>query len=302
MATKQLANLTVHKLTVQPLVGDTVLTWDSVAGWPTVGDFPIRIDHPSNGTFEYVLCTAVNVGLLQTTVTRAQEGTSASAGFIVGSTGANALTKATMDAAFVRLDTALSQTLTGPLVVPTTLGGSAAATSYGSMPLKAAETLLVGIVGSISWTSIPSTFRHAIPSWYARSDGAVAATNLMCRVNNDSAANYDYQVIRGVGATAVSGEALAATQMVLGAVPGSTATANYFGTGSARFHHYAGTTGNKLANAVSAYATANTTGTMDAESYGAKWRTTATAINRIDLLPLLGNFIAGSYFSLWLEP
>ena len=69
-----------------------MLTWDSVSGWPTVGDFPIRLDSVDGLTTEIVLCTSVNVGANQTTVTRAQEGTSASGLFVINSTGGNDLT------------------------------------------------------------------------------------------------------------------------------------------------------------------------------------------------------------------
>src|SRR5207245_668775 len=88
----ELKNFVQHKLTVQPLAGDTVLTWDSVSGWPTVGDFPIRLDSVDLLTTEQVLCTSVNVGANQTTVVRAQEGTSASGLFVINSTGGNDLT------------------------------------------------------------------------------------------------------------------------------------------------------------------------------------------------------------------
>lgn len=301
MATKQLKNFQQHVLTVAAIAGDTVLTWDSVAGWPTTGDFIIRIDKPDLSAFEYVLCTSVNVGANQTTVTRGQEGTSGTA-FAINSTGGNDLTEGMMTAAFARLDTALAQTLTGPLSIPVTLGGSPVATSYGSVPLKAAESLLGAPAASISWTSIPATFRHLKVDWYARGDTAAVSTGLFVRMNNDSANNYDYQSAVA-SSTALSG-ASTNTQPSgrIGTIPANTATANYFGDGDARMKHYAGTTGNKVFISDVAQDTGNGSGTGSVESYMAKWRTTATAVNRLDLLPGAGNFNTGSLFTLQLEP
>lgn len=74
----------------------------AVAGWPTVGNFMLRIDDVAPATtFEYVLVTAVNVGANQVTVTRAQEGTSGiahNAGAFVG----NDLTAGMIQLAFPR--------------------------------------------------------------------------------------------------------------------------------------------------------------------------------------------------------
>lgn len=301
MATKQLKNFVQHKLTVNLLAGDLVATWDSVAGWPTVGDFIIRLDDIGLTKTEYALCTAVNVGALQTTIVRGQEGTSGTA-FSINDTGGNDLTAQMMADAFVRLDTALSQSLTGPLVIPTALGGSPAATSYGSMPLKAAETLLGAPAASVSWTSIPATFRHMRADWYARGTTVATSTPLVARVNNDVGNNYDYQSLTASTGTVAGASTNTQSSGRVGTMPAASATAAYFGEGDVRIKHYAGTTGNKVLRGDVAMDTGNGSGTGSVEAWMAKWRTTATAINRLDLIPSAGNFDTGSLFTLWLEP
>lgn len=103
MAPRQPKNFVQHVLTVAALSTDVTLTWDSVSGWPTVGDFALRLDNPANTLTEYYKVTSVNVGANQTTGVRAQEGTGASA-FPINSTGGNDLTAQMLTDGFARLD------------------------------------------------------------------------------------------------------------------------------------------------------------------------------------------------------
>ena len=194
MAAKQFKNFIQHRLTVAiSTTGQTVLTFDSVAGWATTGDWPMRLDDPTLSTTEIVFVTSVNVGANQVTVTRAQEGTSAAL-FPVNSTGGNEFTAQAIADALVRLDTAVSQTLTGPLVIPPKIGVVAPATSYGTLPVKLDDQLLGASTASITFLNpLPTGFRHLLIEWFARGDTVATSTPLILRFNNDSGANYDYQ-------------------------------------------------------------------------------------------------------------
>jgi hypothetical protein len=305
LAAKQLKNFVQHVLTVQPLVGDTVLTFDSVSGWPTVGDFFLRLDNVALTISELVKVTSVNVGANQVTVVRAQEGTSASGSFVVNSTGGNDLTAQTLTDAMVRLDTSLSQDLTGPLRVPVALGGAYAATSYGSMPVKLAETILGGNAATVVFSSIPATGRDLELGWYARCDLAAAVVEIDLRYNNISTATYDFQTFYWNGATSVFADTLGVTRQQIGWIPAANDTANYFGQGRADINNYAGTTGHKLVSSRGAWSESDlTSAACRSFAYNGKWRTVATAINELDLAPNLfaNNFIAGSLFVLWMKP
>lgn len=100
MPTQQLANYAQTTLSAGCTNVATLLSVVSVAGWPTVGNFRLRIDDVSPATtFEIVEVTSVNVGANQVTVTRALENTSGiahNAGAFVG----NDLTAAMLGLAF----------------------------------------------------------------------------------------------------------------------------------------------------------------------------------------------------------
>jgi hypothetical protein len=204
--------------------------------------------------------------------------------------------------AFVRLDTALSQSLTGPLVIPPTLGGSAAATSYGSMPLKIAENLLAAAAALITFSSLPSTFRMLESFWQARGDNATLSISVLARLNNDSAANYDGQRFIGSSASSIASEQLAQTALTVGEATAATGTAAYSGAGKVAIANYAGATLNKVTNSEYAHFDSNASGGGAAGTWSGKWRTTATAVNRFDYLPSAGNFVTGSYFAVWMRP
>lgn len=303
MATKQLANYITHKLTVQPgLTDPATFTFDSVAGWPTIGDWFLRIDDANSANYEIVKVTAVNVPSSQVTGSRAQEGTSPF-NFAINSVAGNEFTAQTVSDALVRLDSALSQSLSGPLAIPTALGGTPAATSYGSVALKFTETLLAASAQTITITSIPATFRHLGVSWYGRGDTAAINVNHLMQVNNVTGNVYDWELIAPAGNLAVSGaETLGATALFVGYLTAANATTNYFASGEVKIRHYAGATGNKGITAIAQLAENDATGSQHVVLAAGKWRTAGVAINRLDFLLGAGNYIAGSYISVQLEP
>lgn len=312
MAAKQFFSGVATFCASQISSGAASITGQSTATWSSAGDYIVRIDGFAPGTstaiFEDVLVTANNQGTGVLTVTRAQDSTSAQA-FAAGATLTPVISASMINGVFVRSDApntgSLSITPSATLSIPTT--------SWGTMPIKI-DDILVGTdlrypaaTAQITFlntsgsgaTLLPTGFRHLFFEWYARGDTAATSANILVRLNNDSAANYDYQRISGSAANATAAEALAATSITLGAFPAATATANYFGVGQGKVMHYNGAVGNKLVLGQDAYFTANTTGTGITESYAGKWRTAAAAITRLDLLPSAGNFIAGSLFTLW---
>lgn len=297
-------NLAQSTLAVAATSIDSTIQLVSGGPWAgATGAFTVKIDD------ELIRCASVSGNTLTVdTAGRGFDGTSATPHALTDAQGnptkvTGVVVRRDLTDAFARLDTAVSQTLTGPLVIPPAIGTAAVATSYGSMPVKLAETLLSGSVASISWTSIPAGFRHLKVDLYSRTDRVNVSDNVIMQFNGDTAANYDYQTISGTGATASAGEALAVAFVLLGTTCGASATANYFGALEARIKHYAGTTGNKQVNADSGRWTANTTGTGQKDQVSGHWRTAATAINRIDLKPSVGpNFVAGTLATLWGEP
>jgi hypothetical protein len=192
-------------------------------------------------------------------------------------------------------------TLRNGLLLPAAAAGALAPNSaYATVPVKIDDQLLAAPAASITFLNpLPTGFRHLLIEWYARGDSAVTVQGIQLRFNNISTATYDFTFTRGTNNVASSGFTAAQTALVLGAIPGLNATAAYFGQGSARVQHYNGAVGNKLVVANSYMMSADTAGTDFNDQYSGKWRTTATAVTRLDLLPAAGNFVTGSLFTLW---
>lgn len=160
---------------------------------------------------------------------------------------------------------------------------------------KIAETILGADTASVTFSSIPATYRHLELMWTARTtDGA--AQSLLCRFNGDTGANYDTERLESSGATTSTIESLGATGMVIGAV---SQAAGYGGVGTCYIHDYARATWRKHTRAISGFVMANTTGNIRHDSTFGHWRN-AAAITSLTLLPgnakILG---AGSIFSLY---
>jgi hypothetical protein len=278
-------------LGAQPLTTDTVITLNSLASFQ-LGDF-ITFD---DGTVRTERCiTAINVGASQITINAAIgraytiASTRVNGRENLGHVAAYADTTADIEVTAKNLATGIEGPRELFRITPVS----------GNDFVKIAESVLGVAAASVVFSSIPSTYRHLLLEWYARGDTAAASTNILLRINNDAAANYDWQRMLAAAATQTDSESLGATSIYCGDIPANTATAAYFGGGAIDVPGYASTTGGKIVIVRNFAMTANTTGTGTVYVTGGKWRTTATAINRLDLLPGAGNFAAGSIFSLY---
>ena len=281
--------------------GATTVTLAASALFDASGkQYIVRADDSASTAYMYCLVTGNNTGTNVLTWTEGVDGTSAIA-LGNASTVTEVITKKTINDTMVRLDVGASQTLTGPLVIPMAASGSTAPTSYGSTLVKIDDQLLASTASSITFVNpLPTGFRHLLIEWYARGDTAAASASILMRFNNDSTANYDTEVMKCSGASVSASESLGATSMTItDNMPAASATANYFGSGEVKVKHYGGTVGDKLCIGLSVTSLSNATNNQSLENWLGKWRTTATAITRIDLLPSAGNFVSGSLFTLY---
>lgn len=199
----------------------------------------------------------------------------------------------------LQMDGSGNTTMYGSLSIPPSVGGTMSTTSYGTVPVKIAETLLNAGAGSITFSSIPSGFRHLLLQWYSRSDTVATTANTMIRINADTGANYDYQVGSFSGTTAAAAEAETQTLLQIGEMPAASATASYFEAGEAKILDYGGTSGDKQVFAQSGRWTGNAAGNGKIFYSSGKWRTTNAAINRIDFLASAGNLVTNTLVTLW---
>ena len=161
-----------------------------------------------------------------------------------------------------------------------------------------ADTTLASAAASVDLTSIPAHWTNLMLVVYGRGDfGAVGVTGCL-RFNNDSAGNYDQEILRGNNATASALNALASTSISIGSFPGASGTANYFGMCAVLIPNYANAVGQKASIAWGAARFTSAATDMYNDIVGGFWRSTA-AINRVTVFPNSGNFEVGTRVSLY---
>lgn len=156
------------------------------------------------------------------------------------------------------------------------------------------NTTLGSAAATIDITGIPTSYAHLRVVLDGRSDLASNVNTVSVRLNNDTAANYDYEFLTGTGAAASSSETFAATGVFFLTLPAATATAGTSGQGVLEIPNYAGTTFNKSLLITCGSKQSTATGDMNARRIQGFWRSTA-AVNRVTLyFAAGGNFVTGT--------
>lgn len=165
---------------------------------------------------------------------------------------------------------------------------------------KIAETILGAAAASITFSSIPATFRHLRLEVVARGDAALTEVQLRLRFNGDTGANYDWIASAFLEADAQStSEAVADTFIGLGSnIPAANAPASHAGVVSIFIGDYARTQWHKSAHGMSFHMLAASATNLRNVIGGGRWRSTA-AITSLVIPISSGNYTAGSIFTLW---
>ena len=164
--------------------------------------------------------------------------------------------------------------------------------------VQLANSTLTVDTASIDFTSISGSWAHLMLEVYARATTVASSVNLRLRINNNSAANYDFQVLYGQLATAVAAEAFADASVLLGVIPANTAPANLFSVSTTMIPHYANSANNKVVIDANASKLGTSSGNMVIRNTAGFWRSNA-AITRLTILPASGNLAAGSRATLY---
>jgi hypothetical protein len=154
-----------------------------------------------------------------------------------------------------------------------------------------------GASGTISFTSIPSTYTHLQVRILGRSDSAFLGGRATLIMNNDSGANYASHALTGIGTgagVAVVADTSATSINYIYTI-GASATANLMSVGVIDIHDYASTTKNKTVRILSGE-DRNTVGRIGVA--GGLWQST-TAVNRLDIITPSGNWTTASTFALY---
>jgi hypothetical protein len=179
-------------------------------------------------------------------------------------------------------------------------GVAAATNSYESI-----ATVSVGSGGAsdITFSSIPSTFKHLQIRGIARSDVANSdIESLAIRLNSDSGSNYAYHLLQGNGATASAAGASSVAAGIVGAEPGNSHTSGIFGGYVIDILDYANTSKTKTIRSLGGVDT-NNNGTEKGQVRlsSTLWNST-TAVNQITLKnggTFVRGFVQYSSFALY---
>jgi hypothetical protein len=147
---------------------------------------------------------------------------------------------------------------------------------------------------SISFTSIPSTYKHLQIRCLARSTYATTQDNAYFILNSDSTASYSFHYVYGSGTTASAGGSVTQTKNLLDGEPGSSIGANIFGATILDILDYTNTNKYKTSRMLTGW-DGNGSGNIALQS--GLWQNTA-AINSITITNT-GSFAQYSSFALY---
>ena len=156
-------------------------------------------------------------------------------------------------------------------------GVAASTTSYESI-----STVSIGSGGasSITFSSIPSTYKHLQIRMIGRSDRAsLFGDYIKVTFNSDSGANYSDHQLQGDGSTVTSIAGTSANFMRCMRFAGATATANAFGAGIIDILDYANTNKYKTLRNLGGI---DSNGTGDITFVSGSWRSTS-AVSTVTL-------------------
>lgn len=163
---------------------------------------------------------------------------------------------------------------------------------------KISENILGSAAASVTFSSIPATYRSLQLHVTGRGDTAATFVSGFLRFNGDSGANYDFEQMIGNAAVASAAEALAQTSLSVAEFSAASAPSGQAGSIVVNIPFYRQTVFWKNALTSHQLNVSNASGGVYAKMLAGRWRNTA-AINSILIGLSAGNFITGSSFVLY---
>jgi hypothetical protein len=167
--------------------------------------------------------------------------------------------------------------------------------SYESI---ATQTVGAGGAASVTFSSIPQTYKHLQIRGIARGTSTVNA--FVMQFNGDTTtANYNSHILYGDGTSALAQAQGNYPYVYTGTMPTSSDTANVFGGNVIDILDYTSTSKNKTSRAIGAYDVNGATGYIVV--WSGLWLATPAAITSVTLLPnaSIGNFAQYTSFALY---
>ena len=167
----------------------------------------------------------------------------------------------------------------------------------GGALTKIAEQILGSPESSVTFSSIPGTFRNLRLKITASNSGSSGSEDIHVQFNGDSGSNYDWILMYG-GQGGGNQSSYGQTAGAISSLPDTTGASNSAGSCDATIFDYART--QFLKNYIATTFRPNSSSNQFVMDHCGDWRSTA-AITSIVLLAASGNFIVGSVFSLYGE-
>lgn len=166
----------------------------------------------------------------------------------------------------------------------------------GNFVQPVGSVTLAVAAANVTYTVV-NAFNRVWCTWRAASSFAATNETIAAQFNADSGSHYLWQDLQGINSTAAgSSPGAATTSIVVGQVPGASATANYFGSGDFLVDG---------CNQSASFMTTQGTGTTFISTsstingvYSGQYNVLAK-LTSITLIPGAGNFVAGSQFTFY---
>jgi hypothetical protein len=156
-----------------------------------------------------------------------------------------------------------------------------------------ANLTLSGTDATVTFSSIPATYRDLVVVISTRSDTNAAADNMGLYFNSDTGNNYSTLRMLGTGSTTVSGTAPTSARIAQLTVPAANLSTQ-FGVATVHIMDYSATDKHKTVLVRS-----NTAGDQVHAAAGRWASTNAITSVSIDLYATSANFVSGSTFALY---
>lgn len=166
----------------------------------------------------------------------------------------------------------------------------------GAGAFEQIETVLLSsTTASVTFSSIPSTYKHLQVRTTARTNDALDLGGVAFRFNGDSGSNYTYHILDGDGSTVSSFAGTSQNMGLFGLVHGNTSPASSFGGVVSDILDYASTSKNKTVRSLSGR---RATGAA-VRLVSAAWLSTSAVTSLTILNNVGGSFVSGTRFTLY---
>jgi hypothetical protein len=156
------------------------------------------------------------------------------------------------------------------------------------------EQVLGTAAATVTFSSIPSTYKHLQIRFTARHTSGTTSTTVLARLNGDTGANYAWHRLRGNGSSVSSAGTNGETSLEITQAPGSGTASNIFSAGIIDILDFSSTTKNTTVRTLAGYPGTESYATLNS----GLWLNTAT-VSSVSLISNGTSFAVASRFSLY---